>query len=134
MNNKTKILAVVGVIALVVIGAIIYTISTVMPTQVKTTNDTPNTATTRTIVDGPFTVTAFYAAENAWQYKISAQLPTPCHEAAVAVSVAESMPEQVTIRITQSNTAEMCAQVIQEFSYEGTFSASKEANIQVRVE
>jgi hypothetical protein len=72
-----------------------------------------------------------------WSYSITANMPTPCHSFAVKdVLVAESYPEQVTIKIKVSEPKQdqMCAQVIDSQTIEGTYQASKEATVKITVE
>ena len=76
-----------------------------------------------------------YISNNNWEYTVTGDLPNPCYKATVDATVAESYPEQVTVTVTTTAPSgdEMCAQVIQEFSYEGTFSASDKAVIDFEV-
>ena len=87
----------------------------------------------RTVTDdmGAFNLEARYLGNNKWSYAITAQLATPCYGAIITELVRESYPEQVTIQITPTipNEDILCAQVIQDFSYDGTFEASEQAKI-----
>lgn len=82
-----------------------------------------------------FTVRADYKQNSTWEYTVTGELPTPCHNAVADALVAESYPEQVTIQvaIVEPETDTMCAQVIQTFEYTGEFSASEKAAISLRV-
>lgn len=60
------------------------------------------------------------------------EMPTPCDLVDTSVSVAESMPEQVTIDFTVVNTAETCIQVITPYRFRVDFDASAEAVIKAR--
>lgn len=73
--------------------------------------------------DNPSVVEEEYAIEHTFDegvHTISGivNLPTPCHELAENVSVAESFPEQVFIDLTTVDTGGICIQVIdpREFS------------------
>lgn len=72
-----------------------------------------------------------YLGENTWQYAVTGTLPNPCYEVETEAIVAESMPEQVTIRtiVTPPGEDQICAQVVQEVYEEGEFQASEEATI-----
>ena len=82
-----------------------------------------------------FSLTSTYIGDNNWEYTVTGQLPTPCYKAEVQSFVAESYPEQVTIVITVTEPKPdlMCAQVIQDFEYQGTFSASENATVSLDV-
>lgn len=56
-------------------------------------------------------------------------VPTPCHILEVDVTVAESFPEQVTVRFTMSTQAEACVQVITPARFKVEFDASDSARI-----
>lgn len=72
-----------------------------------------------------------YLGENTWTYIVTGTLPNPCYEVETEAIVAESFPEQVTIRavVTPPGEDEICAQVIQEVHTGGEFQASEEATI-----
>lgn len=85
--------------------------------------------------EGGFSMTAEYVGENSWEYKVEGELPTPCHSADVDSLVAESFPEQVSVKVTltEPDDAIVCVQVIREFEYEGEFSASEGASVNLSV-
>ena len=87
------------------------------------------------LTESNFKLESEYISENSWEYTVTGELPNPCYNASVDAMVAESYPEQVTITVTveQPDPEVMCAQVIQEFTYEGTFSASEKATIKLFV-
>ncbi|OGC44066.1 hypothetical protein A3J98_01740 [candidate division WS6 bacterium RIFOXYC1_FULL_33_10] len=91
--------------------------------------------TTQTYMENNFRLESKYISNNNWEYTVTGDLPNPCYKATVDTTVAESYPEQVTVTVTTTAPSgdEMCAQVIQEFSYEGTFSASDKAVIDFEV-
>ena len=60
--------------------------------------------------------------------------PTPCDLLDWTSDVAESFPEQVTIRFSVINNADMCAQVITDQRFKVTFDASENATIQATLE
>lgn len=82
-----------------------------------------------------YSLEATYTGSNSWTYKVTAQLPNPCYGAAVEARVAESYPEQVTILVTPAfpKPDQYCIEMIQDFSYTGTFSASEKAQISLKV-
>ena len=86
-------------------------------------------------MENNFKLESKYISENSWEYTVTGELPNPCYNASVDAIVAESYPEQVTVTVTieEPDPEVMCAQVIQEFSYEGTFSASEKADIKLVV-
>jgi len=87
----------------------------------------------RTVTDniGAYNLEAKYLGNNKWTYSVTAQLPTSCDGAIVYGLVKESYPEQVTIQITPTRPFGdvICAQVIQNFSYNSTFDASEQAKV-----
>lgn len=60
-------------------------------------------------------------------------LPTPCHEVTSEVIVAESYPEQVTLALEVSESADMCAQVITEVPIDVSVSVAREARFRATV-
>ena len=86
-------------------------------------------------MENNFKLESKYISTNSWEYTVTGELPNPCYNASVDAIVAESYPEQVTVTVTieEPDPEVMCAQVIQEFSYEGTFSASEKADIKLVV-
>lgn len=59
-------------------------------------------------------------------------MPTPCDLLEADATVAESMPEQVTIHFSVINNSEMCAQVLTSQRFLVSFDASEEADISAR--
>jgi hypothetical protein len=59
-------------------------------------------------------------------------LPTPCDLLEADATVAESMPEQVTVNFNVINNAETCAQVETPQRFAVEFQASEEADIRAR--
>ncbi len=133
-----KILLAILFFLFLILGLLIYFYITkgsdmLNNTQKDTNNlDIPNDNTS----NDTFKLEKKYVSENSWTYKVTGQLPNPCYSATVDALVAESYPEQVTIllKIIEPNKDMMCAQVIQDFVYEGTFSASELATVTLRVE
>ncbi len=77
-----------------------------------------------------------YQGNNEWTYSVTGTLPTPCYAVNTEALVAESYPEQVTIKVTiqEQPTDGVCSAVIQDYSYSGTFQASGEATVHFTVE
>jgi hypothetical protein len=61
-------------------------------------------------------------------------VPTPCDLIQASVSVAESMPEQVTIALTTINNDDSCAQVMTLQRFRVDFQASKDASIRATLD
>lgn len=61
-------------------------------------------------------------------------MPTPCHLIQSDVSVAESMPEQVTIALLVVNNADTCAQILTPQQFRADFSASQGASISLTID
>ena len=94
------------------------------------------TNNTRTLTQDDFVLTYTYQGDNKWSYTVDGTLPTPCYAVTTEAIVMESYPEQVQIKIKiQEQPAEgVCSTVIQEYSYDGTFNASRFATITLVVE
>lgn len=118
---------------LILIGGFLY-----MNKDLLLKKDVPETPQDQnsSIVEDGFTLKTEYTSENMWAYTITGQLPNPCYNAQVDVLVAESYPEQVTVsvKLTEPEPDIICTQVIQDYVYEGTFSASEKAEIDLIVE
>ncbi|HEY4493543.1 MAG TPA: hypothetical protein VJB98_02900 [Candidatus Paceibacterota bacterium] len=61
-------------------------------------------------------------------------LPTPCHTITGEAIVAESMPEQITIKLTTKAGEGICTQVLADKFFRVTFNASKEAVIKATLD
>ncbi len=85
---------------------------------------------------GTFTAESVYTSENNWEYQVKGPLPNPCYGVSVEAIVAESFPEQVTLQVEIVNPEDdaICAQVIEDVTLEGIYSASQNASLQLRVE
>lgn len=135
MSNRT--VAVIGIVTFALLSVGIYlawpsiTSSTLLPPK-GTPSPTPLNGTIVKTQNG-FTLEATYVENNTWEYEISAQLPNPCTVVQTEVLVAESYPEQVTVRVITSSSAEMCAQVVVPYISTGTFSASERASVSLAV-
>lgn len=59
------------------------------------------------------------------------EVPTPCHALSHDVTIAESMPEQVSLNLSSSveDPDQMCAQEISSQRFKATFEASEDARI-----
>lgn len=53
----------------------------------------------KTLTEDNITLTYQYVGVNVWKYNVKGQLPNPCHSAQVDALVAESYPEQVTVKV-----------------------------------
>jgi hypothetical protein len=76
-----------------------------------------------------------YKPGNTWEYRVTGQFPSPCYSAVTEEIVRESFPEQVTIIVNISKPSDdmICTQVITNYEYEGTFSASEKAIVKLDV-
>jgi len=77
-----------------------------------------------------------YKEDNTWEYIVTGTLPNPCYEITTEVMVAESYPEQVTVKaiVTPPAEDEMCVQVIENVNETGEFQASAEALVTFEIE
>ncbi len=92
------------------------------------------TSYTFTSESGRYTVELEYE-DHTWTYIVSGDLPNPCYNFSVNSIIAESYPEQVTIRIIESvDTDLVCAQVITPKSLQGTISVSPDATFNLQTE
>ncbi|MEK7650208.1 MAG: hypothetical protein AAB367_04615 [Patescibacteria group bacterium] len=121
--NKNIWVPLLIIIAFVVLGALIYyTMQYDQPSQ-----ETP-----------PPPVAQHETINAKHQYKDGrhiiageANVPTPCHILTTDALVAESMPEQVTVRFAASSSADVCAQVLTPARFKVEFQASEKATIRV---
>ncbi len=124
-------------VALIVIGGSIYYLYT--NRQEGTSDEIVGDDTPPVLQEGEYdnlNLEYDYLGDNIWRYMVTGTLPNPCYEIYTEAIVAESFPEQVTIRSTVTPPSEdlVCAQVIQEVYEEGEFQASEEATITFEIE
>lgn len=131
MSNQK--VAAIGIVFFTIVSVVIYAIWPKIITP-KADAPTPNQDKTIGQTQRGFTLEANYVGTNTWEYELSAELPDPCTKVEVDTLIAESFPEQVTIRVKTSKTAEFCAQVIAPYISLGTFSASERASISLEVD
>ncbi len=95
-----------------------------------------NTGEEQTQSGNDFNLAYTYKGNNLWEYSVNGTLPTPCYAVNTDAIVAESYPEQVTVKVTvqEQPTDGVCSTVIQEYSYSGTFQASEKATVTFVVE
>ena len=124
MKKKTLWLLVV-LVGILVFGAVAYFLFFVKGID-----------SSKTLTQDNFVLTYTYQGENRWDYTVTGTLPTPCYAVNTDATVMESYPEQVqiTVSVQEEPTDGVCSTVIQNYSYEGTFSASKLAKISFNVE
>lgn len=133
-NQHQKI---IGIASLSILG-IILAIATIFMTQdTDQANNNKNTktisSTTLTDKQDNFKATATYQGNNNWQYQITGTLPTPCHQIEDQAIVAESFPEQVTLKATIIAPTDPCIQVIEKIEKKGTFQASEQATFKLQI-
>lgn len=77
-----------------------------------------------------------YKGEGTWEYTITGTLPNPCYQIKTEAIVAESFPEQVTVKsvIVPPDPELVCAQVIQDVLERGEFEASESATVTFKIE
>lgn len=127
--------AIIGISIFAVLAIIAFSVWFEVEPLYSNKSQTPTQTNLPTVSDdnGPFELVATYQGNSNWTYKVTAQLPNPCVKATVETIIAESYPEKVTVQVKTSNTGEICAQVIQNFNFESTFSASEKASIRLSV-
>lgn len=128
MDKKGLIL--IGIGLLLGIALLVYSYMTKQEDTIEIPTDNRSE-----ITKDNFTLSYDYKGESKWTYKVVGTLPNPCYKVSTEGIVAESYPEQVTISVNveEPNPEEMCIQVIQEYEYEGEFSASGEAKVTLQV-
>lgn len=74
--------------------------------------------------------------DGSWTYIIEANVPTPCHGLEADVAVAESYPEQISIVVSvrEPMSNEICPQVVDRTSIEGSAGASEYASMRITFE
>lgn len=88
------------------------------------------------VQNNTFTLNYEYQGNNKWTYTVAGTLPTPCYDVTTDAVVMESYPEQVkvTVKTQEQSDGYVCATVIKDYSYTGTFNASKNAKITLDIE
>lgn len=131
----SKLLALVLLIALPFIGfyAGTWYQKQVSPTTTTSVTNGTKTDGSKTVVDSEKVSLKTSFKNGVLNYSGSVSLPTPCHELDVQITVAESFPEQVQIRIKIQDPKEgmICAQVITEKEFSGKLEVSENASISV---
>lgn len=124
--------AIIG-LGLVVIAIVIAGVLLTTGEQVKSPTNVDGVATTSKSTFAPNLITAAHQYNDEGVHIIAgeAEVPTPCHLLTHRVSIAESMPEQVTVNFASEvdDSDEMCAQVISTQRFKITFEASEVADI-----
>jgi hypothetical protein len=134
MNNTKALLIGIGVFLLI---ALAVSLSWGKLAKMITIRFDEPTPTPKIVFDDNdvFNLESTYQGDNKWSYTVTAQLPNPCHGATIESRVAESYPEQVTILVTPTfpKPDQYCIEMIEDFSYTGTFTASEGAQISLKV-
>jgi hypothetical protein len=88
-----------------------------------------------TLEEDGFTVVSTYQDNDTWEYNIKGTLPNPCYALRDEVSIAESTPEQVVLKLSVSNPDDdiACTEVIKEVDVTGEYEADEEATLKVEV-
>lgn len=135
MNKKGVLGVGFLLILLIMIGGLLLKVYVLDKNAPNSTVDKDN-ALEFTSERAGFTLVARYQSENktehVWEYKITGDLPTPCHKTDVQPIVLESYPEQVSVllTITPPEPDVNCIQVVEEdFELTGEFRASDKAKI-----
>lgn len=132
--NQGTIITIIGALALIVAG--MFTVSFLLgdesePDPVEENDPSEEASETDDRYENITRIDAkhFYEdGEHTFAGEI--MMPTPCDLLEAETTVAESMPEQVSIDFTVVNTAEACAQVVTPQRFMVTASASEEASVQ----
>lgn len=130
MEKKSVLGLGIFLVVILVFGSIVYNL------LLAKSNDEPVENETFVLEEEDFNLEYQYKGENLWQYTVTGQIPNPCYNVLVESMVAESYPEQVTIKISVSepDTSLMCTQVIQEIEEMGEFQASPDAQVTMSVD
>jgi hypothetical protein len=133
--NKVNTFLLLAILVLLVGIAYVFSMNNA-PVDTPSDNNATDEEEFGTIEEDGYTLRYVYESENTWSYTVSGQLPTPCYETEVDAIVAESFPEQVTVRLTLTppDDSVVCIQVTREFEVSGEFSASEAATVSFTVE
>jgi len=128
MSKKTSIIL-FATISIIILGI------TYMYLQSKKQDTPPISAPEQPTLTYDLKLEKRYLSENNWEYTVTGQFPNPCYKGFVEVIVAESYPEQVTVLIDVQEPSDdiVCAQVVSDFEYNGTFSASEQALVELEL-
>ncbi|MBL8015177.1 MAG: hypothetical protein JNK26_03235 [Candidatus Doudnabacteria bacterium] len=87
------------------------------------------------INQGDVDMEATYQGNSQWRYVLVTVLPNPCYGFRTEAVVAESYPEQVTVKAIKETPAAgtACAQVIDRRQIEGSFAAGPQAKLSLEV-
>jgi hypothetical protein len=129
---KTDIKIIVALIFVAVFGVWLFLRGGDMPTNFET--PTYNETTSVYIPEGEQAVTLYHQGSGGnHTYRGTIMLPTPCHSLETGTEIEKKLPENVTINITTTSSAEMCAQVISSKTFTVSFSADDEHAVLLRV-
>jgi hypothetical protein len=128
--NKVNAFLLLAILVLLVGIAYVFSMNNA-PAETPSDSNTADEEEFGTIEEDGYTLEYVYEGENTWSYTVSGQVPTPCYETEVDAIVAESFPEQVTVRLalTPPDDSVVCIQVTREFEASGEFSASEAATV-----
>jgi hypothetical protein len=121
--KKNILIYAIGLILLAIVSTLIYLYITGGEKEIG-----------KEISKDNFSITYTYQGNSEWEYTVTGTLPNSCYSADVTAMVAESYPEQVTVQVKVSNNSpELCAEMIQDFKYTGSFNASEKATVTLSV-
>ena len=131
MEDFKKILALLIAIAIVLVGVFLWNDFLPQPNNSDTNdNQTDINDTNNDITNKEITVTRFKEG-SIYTYRGVLSLPTPCHSIKTETLVAESYPEQVTIKLDTMSDGEPCAEVISDKKFFAQFTASPEHTLSI---
>ena len=124
---KKKNILIIAITSVIVLAGALVTYLYLQNKNTKTNGSTQN---------NNFTLTYDYQGNNSWTYTVTGTLPTPCYDVSTEAIVAESYPEQVRIEVKTKEQSDgyVCATVIKDYNYTGTFNASSKAIVTLDVQ
>jgi hypothetical protein len=101
----------------------------------SSTKTASTVVTTKDLNQDKVKVALRFTTANVWEYTLTTDLPTPCHNLTENNVVMESFPEQVRMEVTITAPAKgtVCAQVITPVSKTGTINVDKAATFSLKV-
>lgn len=108
--------------------------TSIEPTQPQPTSEVIFGKPDKRFAADGFVMDLFYR-DDGYDYYGTHQVPNPCYETKVEISISESYPEQVNIDIEAKNIndSDSCIQVVATNSFSGSFQVSRVAELGVIV-
>ncbi len=104
-------------------------------TSSQATSGSSSARADETLEEDGVKIELFNTAESSWDYVLTTDLPTPCHELEIDAMIAESFPEQVTfnVNIVSPDAGVQCAQVIEPIEESGQLAVNEDARFSLKV-